>query len=219
MKKQQVAFILGGAWFAGMAVIASMSACSGDTGTGDSGTKDQTSPDTGNKDTGTPDQNNGDTAPPQDAGADCKTVPTGAPFTTDSGPFCPFQGDGSTFGACADGQHCCLPSTGNSTCAATCQFTNPDASNSDFQCNETNDCTTGQVCCENAGAQIQQDLGCTQYDFVSKQHGTTCVQTSCPAGQAQICGSTADCSGGKTCFPVNTKAMWLGVCVGPDGGT
>jgi hypothetical protein len=218
MKKQQFAWILGGAWLVGMGGIAAMSACSGDDSTvKDSGTKDQTSADTGgNKDVNAQDQNSGDSSNPQDAGADCKTV--NGPFSTDAGPFCPFQGDGSTFAACNGTDHCCLPSSGNSTCAPTCTFNNPDASNADFQCNETNDCTTGQVCCENAGAEIQQDLGCTMYDFVSKQKGTTCVATSCPSGQAQVCGSDADCTGGKTCFPVNTKAIWLGVCVSADGG-
>jgi len=220
--KKQFAWILGGAWLVGMGVVASMSACSGDdTVVKDSGTKDQTSGDTGGKDVVTQDQNNGDTGP-QDAGADCKNIPDGAPFNTvDSGPFCPFQGDGSTFGPCQPTEHCCLPASGNSTCTANgtaCVFAKDAATNSDFQCNETNDCTSGQVCCENAGALIQQDLGCTKYDFVSGQKGTSCVQTSCPQGQGQICGSTADCPQGKTCFPVNTKAMWLGVCVSPDGG-
>ena len=219
MKKQQFAWILGGAWFVGMGVVASMSACSGDDSTvKDSGPKDSTSTDTGNKDVVTQDQNSGDSSP-QDAGPDCKTV--NGPFTNDSGPFCPFQGDGSTFASCLPTEHCCLPASGNSTCTpngTACTFTKDAATNSDFQCNETNDCTTGQVCCENAGAQIQQDPGCTQYDFVSGQKGTSCVQTACPAGQGQICGSTADCPTGKTCFPVNTKAMWLGVCVSSDGG-
>jgi len=219
--KKQFAWILGGAWLVGMGVVGSMSACSGDdTVTKDSGPKDSTSGDTGGKDVVTQDQNNGDTGP-KDAGADCKNVPDGAPFTTDSGPFCPFQGDGSTFTSCLGTEHCCLPAKGNSTCTpngTACVFAADAATNSDFQCDETNDCTTGQVCCENAGALIQQDPGCTMYDFVSGQKGTSCVQTACPQGQGQVCGSNADCPTGKTCFPVNTKAMWLGVCVSSDGG-
>jgi hypothetical protein len=219
--KKQFAWILCGTWFVGMGFVASMNACSGDdTLPKDSGPKDQTSGDTSKPDTGTPDT--GTDGGPKDANtSDCKNVPEAAPFTTDSGPFCPFQGDGSTFGACLGTEHCCLPASGNSTCTpngTACTFAKDAATNSDFQCNETNDCTTGQVCCENAGALIQQDPGCTMYDFVSGQKGTSCVQTSCPQGQAQVCGSNADCTGGKTCFPVNTKAMWLGVCVSADGG-
>lgn len=215
--KKQFAWILGGAWLVGMGVVGSMSACSGDdTTTKDSGPKDSTTPDTGNKDVATTDGPT-DSGPSDVNTADCKTVPTGAPFTTDSGPFCPFQFDGGVFAACANTEHCCLPSSGASSCTpldASCVYPKPDASsNADFVCNETNDCPNGSVCCENAGAQIQQDPGCTQYDFVQQQHGTSCVTgTACPNGQAQICGSTADCPNGKTCFPVNTKAMWLGVC-------
>jgi hypothetical protein len=219
MKKQQFAWILGGAWLAGMSLVGSMNACSSDNNPGtDSGPKDSTTKDQVAQDVVTQDQNNGDTGA-QDAGPDCKTV--NGPFTNDAGPFCPFQGDGSTFGSCTNAQHCCLPSSGNSMCTpngTACTFAKDASTNSDFICNETNDCQTGQVCCENAGAQIQQDLGCTQYDFVSGQKGTSCVATACPAGQGQICGSTADCTGGKTCFPLNTKAMWLGVCVSSDGG-
>ena len=154
MKKQQFAWILGGAWFVGMGVVASMSACSDDDNTvKDSGTKDQTSGDTGNKDVVTTDQNSGDSNPPQDGGADCKTVPEAAPFTTlDSGPFCPFQGDGSTFASCTNAEHCCLPCSGagcgSSVCTpngTACVFAKDAATNSDFQCNESNDCPVGNV--------------------------------------------------------------------------
>jgi hypothetical protein len=220
MKKQQFAWILGGAWLVGMGGIAAMSACSGDDSTvKDSGTKDNSVSDTGgNKDTSTQDQNSGDSSNPQDAGADCKTVT--APFTTDAGPFCPFQGDGSTFAACDNTQHCCLPASGNSVCnplATACAFANDASTNSDFVCNETNDCPSGSICCDN-GEINPPDPGCG-YDFVSKQKGTSCVVgTTCPTGQGQICGGNADCPTGKTCFPVNTKAMWLGVCQSADGG-
>ncbi len=216
--KKQLAWILGGGAIVGLGMLASMSACSSDSTTTDSGTKDQTSSDTNTKDQVVQDVIQNDA--PADAGADCKTVPSNAPFTTDAGPFCPFQGDGGVFAACDNGQHCCVPGSGASTCQdAGCVFAADAATNADFQCQETNDCPANNVCCENAGSQVQQDLGCTAYDFVSKQKGTSCVQgTACGAGQGQVCGSTADCSGGKTCFPLNTKGIWLGVCIGSDGG-
>src|SRR6185437_5967532 len=181
--KKQIAWIFGGAAIVGLGMMSSLSACSGDDTKTDSGTKDATS-DTKANDVTQQDVVQNDSQPPQDAGADCKT-PSG-PFSTDAGPFCPFQvgADGGTvFSACADGQHCCIPNgNGASTCqAGACTF--PDAG-SDFQCNETNDCPgNNMVCCENAGAEISQDVGCTAYDFVSKQHGTSCVANACPAGQ------------------------------------
>lgn len=217
--KKQLAWILGGASIVGLGMVASLNACSGDTATNDAG-KDVTTKDQSTNDVVTQDQNAGDTGP-QDAGADCKT-PSG-PFTTDAGPFCPFQvaPDGGTlFSDCPNGDHCCVSGSTSvpSTCQATaCVFTTDASTNSDFQCNESNDCPGNQVCCENAGSEVLQDPGCTSYWFVSKQHGTTCMN-SCPSGQAQICGSSSDCKNGGTCVPVNTKAMWLGACQASDGG-
>jgi hypothetical protein len=214
--KKQIAWIFGGAALVGLGMAGSLSACSGDNTKADAGGKDATT-DTAKQDSGGQDAGN-DVINDVNT-ADCKKVPANAPFTTDSGPFCPFGGDGSTFAPCNTGEHCCLPSTGSSTCSGTaCVFSNDASTNSDFQCNETNDCNAGEVCCENAGSEVQQDPGCTTYDYVSKQHGTSCVSTSCPSGQAQVCGSDSDCPTGKTCFPTNTKAIWLGVCIGADGG-
>jgi hypothetical protein len=220
--KKQLAWILGGASIVGLGMVASLNACSGDTQTTDAGGKDSTATkDQAVNDTSTQDQSTGQDTGVQDAGADCKT-PNG-PFTTDGGPFCPFQqgADGGTlFSDCQNGQHCCIPGSTStpSTCqASTCTFAADAATNADFQCNESNDCPNNQVCCENAGAEVQQDPGCTSYWFVSKQHGTTCMN-SCPSGQAQICGSSADCKNGGTCVPVNTKAIWLGACQAADGG-
>jgi hypothetical protein len=114
------------------------------------------------------------------------------------------------------GNHCCVPAegTGNSFCdplATACAF--PDASapkNADFRCNETADCSGGEICCLNAGATLGQDQGCTYY-YVSKDTGTTCMQ-SCGA-QPQMCGQDSDCTtSGQTCHQVSTLAQWLGVC-------
>ena len=219
--KKQLAWILGGASIVGLGMIASLNACSGDTQTTDAGGKDSTTKDQATSDVATQDQNAQDTGI-QDAGPDCKNVPTTFPFTTDSGPFCPFQqgADGGTlFSACADGEHCCISGSTSipSTCqATTCTFPTDAATNSDFECNETNDCPANNVCCLKAPGHLSPEIGCPSYDYVSTQRGTYCA-TACATGEAQICGANSDCTG-KTCFPVNTKGMWLGACVGADGG-
>src|SRR5579885_1583589 len=177
--KKQLAWILGGASIVGLGMIASLNACSGDTQTTDAGGKDSTTKDQAVNETSTLDQSTQDTGV-QDAGADCKNVPSNFPFTTDSGPFCPFQqgADGGTlFSACNDGQHCCIPGSTSipSTCQnGTCVFTTDAATNSDFECNESNDCPGNNICCLKAPGHLAQDPGCTMYDFVSSQRGTYC---------------------------------------------
>ncbi len=212
MKK--LAWIVGGGSVAAaLGLLAMMGGCTSGNGQNDGGT-DSTTKDTSS------DNNTNDVATEggQDAGADCKTVPTGAPFETDAGPYCPFQAsaDGGTkFGACGQGFHCCDYTSGSnpSVCepnGTACAF--EAGTNADFQCNETADCPNGNVCCMSNGATLGQDLGCS-YFFASKDHGTSCVQgTACPGTQLQICGQTADCPNGKTCQPLNTLAVWLGVC-------
>jgi hypothetical protein len=223
LMKKQLAWIFGGVAIVGLGMASSLSACSSDDSGAPDGSnpKDSTTPtDTGTKDTSTTDTGPGD-AGPNDTGTGCEvSVPANAPFTTDAGPYCPFQGDGSTFGACNNGQHCCVTTAQNNCSDTAC----PDADVSDFQCNETNDCPSGNVCCEVAGSTVKgPDPGCS-YDFVSGQKGAVCVQgTACPTGQPQICGAASDCNvaadAGNTCYPLDTKAMWLGVCHTPDGGT
>jgi len=212
--KNRMAWVLGGGAAVGMAMIAaSLGACSSPGTTTDAGKDVTTTTDTGtNKDTGTtPDTGI------QDAGADCKNVPSSFPFSTEAGPYCPYQADGSA-PDCLLGDHCCVyktigvPSTCNT--ASTACTPGSDAGTTDFQCEETNDCTgTGQVCCLNAPGSLNQDPGCTSYWFVSHMSGTSCMTTSCGT-QPQLCGSNADCANlsGKTCTPVNTKGIWIGVC-------
>jgi hypothetical protein len=213
--KKQLAWILGGGSVVAVGVIAGslMGGCTNNDGNKDSGVDSAT--DTTQNDVANNDVANDQGAP--DAGADCKTVPSGAPFETDSGPYCPFQATadgGLLFSSCGRGNHCCDWTSGSnpSTCqplATPCGF---DAgTNADFVCNESADCAQGQICCM-PGATSGQDLGCSYY-FAGKDHGTTCVTgTTCPSG-LQICGQTADCPNGKTCQPLSTLAAWLGVCL------
>lgn len=216
--KNRMAWILGGGAAVGMAMIAmSLGACSSGGGTGTDAGKDVTTADTGKADTGSDTGTTPDTGI-QDAGADCKTVPSSFPFSTDAGPFCPYVASadgGTTFADCANGEHCCvykqstnLPSTCNA--GATACTPGLDAGTTDFECEETNDCTGGNVCCLTAPGFLAQDQGCTAYHYVSSMKGTTCM-ASC-GSQPQICGSNADCTGGKTCQPVNTKGIWIGAC-------
>ncbi|HSQ63098.1 MAG TPA: hypothetical protein VLM85_07770 [Polyangiaceae bacterium] len=211
-----MAWVLGGGAAVGMAMIAaSLGACSsGPVTTTDAG-KDVTTADTGKQDTGTSDTGTTPDTGIQDAGADCKNVPGSFPFSTEAGPYCPYQADGAA-PDCVLGDHCCIYSQASalpSTCNAANTACTPgsDAGTTDFQCEETNDCTgTNQVCCLNAPAYLAQDPGCTAYQFVKSMKGTSCM-ANCGT-QPQICGANSDCPQGKTCQPVNTKGIWIGAC-------
>ncbi len=212
--KTQLAWIFGGGSVVALGLLTTVGGCSSNGNGTDAGPDVTTMQDSGN-DVSNQDVVGNDV---QDAGGpDCKTVPTGAPFETDSGPYCPFQAaadGGELFGPCGRGNHCCDFTSGSnpSTCdplATACPF--EAGTNADFQCNETADCPNGSICCMSASATLGQDQGCS-YFFASKDHGTSCVTgTTCP-GPIQVCGQTADCPSGMTCQPLDTLAVWLGVC-------
>jgi len=213
--KTQLAWIFGGGSVVALGLLTTVGGCSSSGNGNDAGPDVTSMQDSSGNDV----SNNNDVGSDvQDAGGpDCKTVPTGAPFETDSGPYCPFQASpdgGQLFGPCGRGNHCCDFTSGSnpSTCeplATACTF--EAGTNADFQCNETADCPNGSICCMNANATLGQDQGCT-YFFASKDHGTSCVTgTTCP-GPIQVCGQTADCPSPKTCMPMDTLAVWLGVC-------
>jgi hypothetical protein len=144
-----------------------------------------------------------------DADSDCKTAKT--PVTDDSGPFCPYQGDGSTSGNCATGQQCCeyVDAGTPSTCQS---FQIPCGVNvlEDFECDETNDCppTSTAECCLTGTVQLTP--GCSYYEGKNVT-GTTCVTGQQPC-VTQICGSSADCPGGHVCTPLDVRGIWLGFC-------
>ncbi len=149
-----------------------------------------------------------------DSASDCKS-PKG-PFTNDSGPYCPFQGDGSVNGDCVTFDHCCIYSDDAST-PSVCAASNVTCGNNvvaDYQCNETNDCpnatTTPPKCCLTAGA-VALASGCTYYEGKNVT-GTTCTSSGMPC-MTQLCGSNADCSPGFTCTPFVTRGIWLGFCL------
>jgi len=218
--KKQIAWILGGASIVCLGMLASLDACSSNTETTDGG-HDATADTKANDAPNTQDVAN-DTSQPQDAGADCKAVPSSWPYPGDgsAGPFCPYLYDGGVFADCPANQHCCVPaatSTPSFCSTGACQFAAEAGTNADFQCEDITECTAGQVCCANVGVEIEYDLGCTLYDYAGHQTGSVCA-SSCATGQAQLCASNAECAGGKTCFPLNTKGTWMGVCVGTDGG-
>jgi len=207
--KKQLAWIVGGGSVAAMALLTTIGGCSNNNNNGEDAGKDATGQDVMMGQDVANDQVVQDSG-----GADCHTVPQGVPFNGDAGPYCPYQlsADGGTlFGACGQGNHCCDFTSGSnpSTCeplGTACTF--EAGTNADFQCNVPGDCTAGQSCCMNASATLGQDTGCSYY-FESKDHGTTCMQT-CPG--LQLCGQTSDCPNGKTCQPLYTLAVWLGVC-------
>ena len=228
MKKQHFAFILGGAWLAGMSVIASMSACSGDTTTTDSGPKDSTAPKDQSVDQNTQDQNNQDTGPGDSGTADCGSIPK--LHVSEAGAiFCGYPADGGSSFSCTTGTQCCLgggksPNFFPEDCegfGTVCQNPGPDAgvpSGIAIECNQNADCTangkSGNVCClQGAGAPALQQ-GCGYY---KSQGGTaiTCEQgaTCSGATDIQICSADTDCPQGKTCTPMKWKLYQLGFCM------
>src|SRR5262245_18585635 len=108
MQKQQVPGILDGASIVGLAMISSLSGCSGDDPTPkDSGTKDQTSSDTGTQDTGTTDGGGSDGGGSDGGSADCGSIPTLHPAEAGA-IFCGYLPDGGPSFSCTTGTQCCL---------------------------------------------------------------------------------------------------------------
>jgi hypothetical protein len=230
MKKQHFAFILGGTWLAGMSVIASMSACSGDTATGDSGPKDSTAKDNAVNDVVTQDQNVTDSGTDTST-ADCGSIPT--LHVSEAGAiFCGYPADGGSSFSCTTGTQCCLGGKQTSqgpflpedcvTFGGACDNPGPDGSTpgAPIECNQNSDCTangkSGNVCClQGAGAPAVVS-GCGYY----KSQGGTGVLCEAPSNGActgatdiQICSATSDCPNGKTCTPMKWKLYQLGFCM------
>jgi len=221
MKKMTWAWgmTLGLAATAGMVQLVACSSDSTDTDAGPG-------KDSGKSDTGT----TGDSGNPSDSGGgnDSATDSGCAAINTfpnpDAGAYCPFQAgpDGSVFGNCGTGQHCCqyavsanLPSTCNNANSA---CLTPDASpNYDWRCNEKDDCQGNQVCCL-IGNVITQDKFCSGQAFTTGVTGSACkascatLQDGGPGNEVQMCTSSAEC-GGKTCMPFKKGGGSYGVCL------
>jgi len=156
---------------------------------------------------------------PDGAGADAsvddaslEACPSVGPFTSDAGPFCPFQNDGGPFaGDCPNNDHCC-EYTVDSGLASTCNVVTLSCANVsgtlDFRCNETNDCPTANKCCLNGSVLANTDAGCIAYIGASDMTGTTCAATCA----TQVCGTNADCPSSQTCVPFKIRAVVLGFC-------
>lgn len=155
-------------------------------------------------------------APPGDAGADANVVcgPAGHVFTSENGPFCPFQAD-DVFDNCALGEHCCeyAEELGKpSVCRAGMTACDVEiATGFDWRCDERNDCPGGQVCCF-AGAITPHALCADRYSASPDVHASACRPTACAAGETQMCGSQADCPLGTTCTGMRLRGKHFGFC-------
>jgi hypothetical protein len=228
--KKQVAWILGGAWIVGMGVVASMSACSGDTTTNDAGPKDSTAPkDQATNDVVQQDQNSGDGGPGDSGNAECGTTPT--LHTSEAGAiFCGFPADGGASFSCTTGMQCCLGGKlGQNflpedceTWGGACDNPPPDAAipGSPIECNQNADCTangkSGDVCCLQGASAPAIVQGCGYYKSAQGTAVTceTAANGACTgASDIQICEQTSDCPSGKTCTPMKWKIYQLGFCM------
>ncbi|MDB4998634.1 MAG: hypothetical protein JWM74_6066, partial [Myxococcaceae bacterium] len=105
---------------------------------------------------------------------------------------------------CSVGEHCCQPSAGSSTCAATCA----PAIAVDWACQGPSDCATG-VCC---GLTQLQPTTCGLTGKLFK--GARC-QTSCAAANDEItmCDRPTQCGATERCEPFRARGAELGACV------
>jgi len=229
--KKQIAWIFGGLSVAGVAMVASLNACSsGDDSTvKDSGTKDSTGTDTGTPDGGTTDSGTKDTG--VDTGTpDCGSTPT--LHVTDAGSiFCGYDDGGSSF-SCTTGNQCCLGGKqGNNflpedcvAWGAACDNPAPDAGSSNavpIECEQNADCTANghanNACCLQGASAPTAVTGCGYYKAV----GGTQVVCETPSdagactgsGEVQICSSDGDCPAGHTCTPMKWKLYQVGFCL------
>jgi hypothetical protein len=186
---------------------------------------------------------------PNDAGADTS-------FNADTGPAsCGF---GNL--TCGSGQTCCLTfGSGSIIPTGVCQSpTAPCTGGIPIQCLKGTDCATGQVCCGSLPAGfdaaalnldagfdasgLSLDGGLAGFDAAALSGlAATCVQSACPTGAPQLCGTDTECSGGNTCqassalaslaggagdsgalasvAPLLGSVLNLKVCTPPDAGT
>lgn len=229
MKKQHFAFILGGTWLAGMSLIASMGACSGDTTPTDSGKQDVTTKDSPTNDVLQQDQNVSDGGTETSTG-DCGSIPT--LHTSDAGAiFCGYPADGGPSFSCGTGTQCCLgggksPNFFPEDCESwgtVCQNPGPDSgvpAGLAIECNQNADCTangkSGNVCCLQGATAPALQGSCGYY----KSTQGTAITCEAPSNGActgatdiQICEQTSDCPSGKTCTPMKWKLYQLGFCL------
>ncbi len=161
------------------------------------------------------------------ASGECYQVAT-VTYPEDGGAmYCPFSAvaDGGASRYCTHGGHCCETPESAGT-PSTCEdggVTCPVVNSTDWQCEGTPDCDTGQVCfgtgtVTNRAAQphCAIDGGTLPPSIqVAGFTGSTC-QASCAVidgGQPwQICSKTSECGGGQTCVPINAKGNGVGAC-------
>ncbi len=150
------------------------------------------------------------------------------------GMYCPFSavGDGGKNAVCTHGEHCCeTPESAGtpSTCVsggATC----PVPNSTDWNCEGTPDCNSGQVCC-GAGKIMNQAAqpGCGSGGATLPPSiyvsgfipGPTCAASCAGIGSGvpwQICSQTSECPSGQTCIPVKPKGNTIGACCTGSAG-
>ena len=225
MKISTMALFFGGALVLSSAGVG-LAACSSDSGTGtptggndSGGNADSTSHTDGamQGDTGM----TGDTGMMGDGGtgAECGTTPSLHP--SDGGPgsvYCPFGPDGGSI-HCDPGanQICCINPKVNgafppSTCSTTCPYADAGGA-TNLECEDKITCTAnnkGAVCC-GSGPMPALDTACGYYSEKGLKGGA-CAAT-CAANEFELCATSAECSGGKTCTPFKAKGMQLGYCM------
>lgn len=170
------------------------------------------------------------------SGPTCYTVATKT-YPEDGGSmYCPFSAvDGGKNVFCPHGQHCCETPESTPPIPSTCEPSTtacPVANSTDWQCEGTPDCSSGQVCCgagkvENQAAQpgCGPDGGTVPPSiFVSKfTPGSTCAATCVAVGTGavawQICSQTSECPAGQTCVPVEPKGNTIGACCTGSAGS
>jgi hypothetical protein len=222
MKIRTVAFAVGGAVLIALGGVGAV-ACSSDDGSGtptpgnndkDATTAADTGKPTPGKD-GSVVETDSDT-PVGDAGTDsnvdpvdCGKVPTFHPVEAGTGPYCPFSavGDAGNL-TCAATQHCC-EHPADAGKPSECQAAACAKTDTDWMCQDKNNCPGAQVCCA-VTTGPGQDPGCSFY-FLHKFTGTAC-RTACAQGELTVCEGDDQCVAPAKCQHVTAKGGQFGFC-------
>ena len=148
--------------------------------------------------------------------------------------YCPFSAatDGGENAHCARGEHCCETPMAADT-PSECEpagMACPIVDSTDWQCEGTPDCGSGQVCCgpgmvENQAAQPGCGVGGSTLPpsiyVAGFAPGSTCAASCEGVGSGiswQICSQNSECASGQTCVPVLVKGNSVGACCSGSAG-
>lgn len=201
-------------------VVASV-ACGGSTGGGDSSDVDSGSKGSPGVDSGSTTDSGGTTAPidsgsttPTDTGGSTTESDTGATTSSDSGSTSHDDSGTPPSDTGGTGTHTDQVSCGTKTC------TLPQICCIGFAGSATYDCTDSAACTGlKAKASCSTPLNCASGEHCCSSFpaGSSC-KSACASGDQEICATTSDCSGGKTCKSCSTPGggPTLMMCVAGD---